>query len=163
MVGQADNPVSQPLVSRETTRMFELHQQLAADCAVLGSFPLCRLLLIRDANYPWFILVPARADIREIHELAEDDQAQWLKESGTLARAMMQVFEPDKLNVAALGNMVPQLHIHYIARYRTDAAWPGPVWGRVPAEPYTKDALAEVGRRLVEALPAESAFKPEPA
>jgi diadenosine tetraphosphate (Ap4A) HIT family hydrolase len=116
---------------------FELHPQLAADSRVVGDTALCRLLLSNDASYPWFILVPRRAAIREIFELAESDQRQLLRESSLLGRAMMRTFSGDKLNVAALGNVVPQLHLHHIVRLTTDRAWPAPVWGRFPPEPYT--------------------------
>lgn len=139
--------------------MFQLHPQLAADCEMLGHFALCRLLLLRDANYPWFVLVPDRADITEIHQLDEADQQQLMRESVWLARAMAQAFSPDKLNVAALGNLVPQLHIHHVARYRNDPAWPAPVWGRVPAKAYEEGALAETAQRLLAALPAEAGFR----
>jgi diadenosine tetraphosphate (Ap4A) HIT family hydrolase len=140
--------------------MFQLHPQLAADCALLGQFPLCQLLLLRDANYPWFVLVPTRDDIREIHHLADADQQQLLRESVLLAKAMEQAFAPDKLNVAALGNMVPQLHVHHVARYRNDPAWPAPVWGRVPATVYGAGELEAVARRLIAALPADADFTP---
>lgn len=124
---------------------FKLHARLAEDTLPLGDFPLCRLLLMNDAQYPWFVLVPRRDGIREIYELSEADQRQLLKESGQLSRAMMEAFKGEKLNVAALGNVVPQLHLHHIVRYANDAAWPAPVWGRHPARPYTK---AEVQARL---------------
>ena len=140
--------------------MFQLHPQLAADCAVLGHFSLCRLLLLRDANYPWFVLVPARDDITEIHRLAEADQQQLLRESVALAKAIEQAFTPDKLNVAALGNMVPQLHVHHVARYRNDPAWPAPIWGRVPAKAYGAGELEAVAQRLIAALPADANFTP---
>src|SRR5690348_1989792 len=110
---------------------FELHPQLQKDCIQLGRLTLCRLLLMNDANYPWFILVPERPDIREIYELSETDQQQMLRESSALARSLSGIFSPDKLNIAALGNVVPQLHVHHIARFRKDAAWPAPVWGRM--------------------------------
>lgn len=129
---------------------FELHTQLAADCQPLAEAPLCRLLLMNDAQYPWCILVPRRPALREIYELDDADQAQLLAESVTLGRAMMQAFSGDKLNVAALGNMVPQLHVHHIVRYSGDPAWPGPVWGKLPAQPYTQDAALA---RLDELLP----------
>lgn len=140
--------------------MFQLHPQLAADCAVLGRFSLCQLLLLRDANYPWFLLVPMRADVREIHHLDAADQLQLLRESVALAQALDQAFAPDKLNVAALGNMVPQLHLHHIARYRTDPAWPAPVWGRVPSAAYGEGQLETVAQRLIDALPADAGFVP---
>lgn len=87
------------------------------------------VLLINDANYPWTVLVPKRADITEIYKLDHIDQMQLLEESAKLCNAMETVCKPDKLNIAAIGNMVPQLHLHHIARYRTDIAWPAPVWG----------------------------------
>src|SRR5262245_27562488 len=96
---------------------FELHPRLAADTIVLGDFPLCRLLLMNDAQYPWFILVPRRAGAREIYQLDERDQQQLLKESAQLSRAVMDAFRGEKLNVAALGNLVPQLHVHHVVRY----------------------------------------------
>lgn len=105
-----------------------------------------------DANYPWFILVPDREDITEIHQLDESDQQQLMRESVLLSRALETAFSPDKLNIAALGNMVPQCHIHHIVRYRTDAAWPAPVWGRVPLEKYSADALARVVDKMKQAL-----------
>lgn len=116
---------------------FELHPRLAADTFVLGDFPLSRLLLMNDAQYPWCILVPRQAGLREIFELSEADQQQLLRESSTLGRAMMQAFAGDKLNIAALGNLVPQLHLHHIVRQAGDAAWPAPVWGRLPPQAYT--------------------------
>jgi diadenosine tetraphosphate (Ap4A) HIT family hydrolase len=121
---------------------FELHPRLAADTFALGDFPLCRLCLMNDANYPWFILVPRRAGAREIYELAEPDQQQLLRESGALSRAIMAAFGGEKLNVAALGNVVPQLHVHHVVRTAGDAAWPAPVWGRHPARPYDAPARA---------------------
>ncbi|MEJ2060399.1 MAG: HIT domain-containing protein [Gammaproteobacteria bacterium] len=118
---------------------FELHPQLAQDCVTLGRFALCRLLLMDDANYPWFILVPERENVREIFELSTVDQQQLLTESSALSATLMQAYGGDKLNVAALGNVVPQLHIHHIVRYRHDPAWPRPVWGHGPRKPYTEE------------------------
>lgn len=138
--------------------MAELHPQLARDCLLIGSFPLCLLLLMRDANYPWFILVPDRPGLTEIHELAEPDQVLLLRESGRLARLLKRHWGADKLNIAALGNAVPQLHIHHIARYRGDPAWPAPVWGRVPPKPYGETALAGVIARLKGSLTEEFRF-----
>ena len=132
--------------------MAEIHSQLANDCLLLGKFTLSHLLLMRDANYPWCILVPDREGITEIYQLSEADQQQLLRESSQLSRAIEAAFNPDKLNIAALGNVVPQLHIHHIARYRTDAAWPAPVWGRVAVKLYSDDELAAVVRSLLLAL-----------
>jgi len=133
--------------------MFELHPLLEEDTLTIGDFPLCRLLLMNDAGYPWFILVPRREGIREIFELDYADQVQLLQESSHLAKMLSRLFEADKLNIAALGNMVPQLHIHHIVRYRSDQSWPHPVWGRFPAKPYTQRALQETCANLVENLP----------
>lgn len=117
--------------------MTEIHAQLRNDCLILGRFTLCHLLLVKDANYPWFILVPDRDSIKEIYQLSDNDQRQLLTESSLLSERIMQVLKGDKLNVAALGNQVPQLHVHHIVRYQTDPAWPSPVWGRVVARQYS--------------------------
>jgi diadenosine tetraphosphate (Ap4A) HIT family hydrolase len=122
---------------------WSLHPQLAADTTLLGRFELSLLLLSNDANYPWFILVPQRTGIREIHELTEADQTRLLRESSQLGRALMTAFGGTKLNVAALGNMVPQLHVHHIVRYEHDPAWPAPVWGKVAAKAYEVRQRAE--------------------
>ena len=122
---------------------FELHPQLAADTLVVGDLPLCRLLLMNDRQYPWTILVPRRAGLREIYELHESDQLRFWRESAQLSQVLMRAFSGDKLNVAALGNMVPQLHIHHIVRFKGDPAWPAPVWGKHPAQPYDGAALSE--------------------
>ena len=122
---------------------FVLHPQLAKDCHRLGRFGLGQLLLMNDAQYPWCILVPERTGLREIYELSEADQALLLRESVALGRALMQAFKGDKLNVAALGNMVPQLHLHHIVRHAGDPAWPAPVWGRHPPRPYTAAELEQ--------------------
>ncbi|MDP5293709.1 HIT domain-containing protein [Oceanimonas sp. CHS3-5] len=124
---------------------FVLHERLAADSVVLGDLPLSRVLLAKDGRYPWLILVPRRADIREIHHLGEGAQQQLMRESCALSRLMESTLSPDKLNVAALGNMVPQLHLHHIARFTSDDAWPGPIWGRFDTQPY-EDVEAEAAR-----------------
>ncbi|MFV2003826.1 MAG: HIT domain-containing protein [Gammaproteobacteria bacterium] len=129
--------------------MIPLHQQLEKDCIVLGEFSLCSLLLLDDANYPWFILLPNREGITEIHQLSAPDQQQLLKESVYFSRCLEQVFQPDKLNIAALGNVVPQLHIHHIARFKTDACWPAPVWGSVRSIPYTKEKIKIIEKQLL--------------
>ena len=118
--------------------MTKIHAQLRNDCLILGRFTLCHLLLAKDANYPWFILVPDRDSIKEIYQLSSKDQKQLLTESSLLSERIMQVLKGDKLNVAALGNQVPQLHVHHIVRYHTDPGWPSPVWGRVVARQYSE-------------------------
>lgn len=120
---------------------FVLHPQLAKDSVWVSDWPLCQLRLINDKNYPWFILVPRRPEVREIIDLTDDDQWLLWQESKKLSVMLKQVYAPDKLNTAALGNMVPQLHLHHITRFTTDAAWPAPVWGKVPAVPYGEDEL----------------------
>lgn len=121
--------------------MFELDQRLQNDTIVIGDFPLCRLLLMNDSTYPWFILVPRREESREIHQLAETDQAQLWRESSWLASWMESAFTFHKLNVAALGNVVSQLHLHHVGRRTDDPTWPGPVWGQRPAVPYLETQL----------------------
>ena len=135
--------------------MFELHPRLAQDSIVIGEFDLSLLLLSRDANYPWCILVPKREDIFEIHHLSEDEQLQLIRESCRLSEVMTSVFDADKMNVAALGNVVRQLHIHHIARFTDDPAWPQPIWGKLPATEYSTGAFAERIRRLQNALVGE--------
>ncbi|HSW14103.1 MAG TPA: HIT domain-containing protein [Solimonas sp.] len=131
------------------TRSFTLHPRLNADCFVAGDWPLSRLLLMNDSQYPWFILVPRRDEIREIHELDASDQTQLFRESMILSRALVQAFRGDKLNIGALGNVVPQLHLHHIVRFTSDVAWPAPVWGRHPPKPYGEaEALAQIERLL---------------
>ncbi len=129
---------------------FELHPRLAQDCLPVGELALCRLLLMNDAHYPWCILVPRREGIREIHHLQPADRQLLLEESCRLAAVMEQLFRPVKMNVAALGNVVPQLHVHHIARFEGDAAWPAPVWGRVAVQPYAE----VVARERVQSLQA---------
>lgn len=132
--------------------MFELHPRLKQDCVAIGAFPLCRLLLMNDSTYPWFILVPQRADVREVHELTDDDQIRLIGESSRLSRWLVEEFKADKINVAALGNMVPQLHWHVIVRHATDPAWPGPVWGKGPPKPYTPEVIDRIRNAVGEAL-----------
>ena len=106
--------------------MFKLDSQLERDTIALASLPLCELLLMNDANYPWIILVPRREGLRELVELSPEDQQQYLHESNAVAHCLQAQFAPYKLNIAALGNVVEQLHIHHIARFKDDAAWPRP-------------------------------------
>lgn len=128
--------------------MFDLDQRLRRDTIVLGNFPLSLLLLMNDRTYPWLILVPRRPAIREIFELAPHDQQQLLCESSHLAETLATLFRPDKLNIAALGNVVPQLHLHHVVRYRNDPAWPAPVWGKTPPVPYEPEQVAAFRDRL---------------
>ena len=109
-----------------------LHPQLQKDTVDIGDLPLSRVLIIKDAHYPWLLLVPRREDVTEIIDLDEVAQAQLMAEIARVGRALKEVTKCDKLNVAALGNVVPQLHVHIIARRTSDAAWPRPVWGVMP-------------------------------
>jgi diadenosine tetraphosphate (Ap4A) HIT family hydrolase len=133
---------------------FTLHPQLDKDCHKLGRFELGLLLLMNDAQYPWFILVPQRPQLREIYQLEPEQQALLLRESSALSQALMQAYRGDKLNLAALGNMVPQLHLHHIVRFAGDPAWPAPVWGRHPPQAYSPAALEQRLAALRPHLPA---------
>ena len=128
--------------------MFGLHPRLQQDCVVLRRLELCQLLLMNDANFPWFILVPEREGVSEIYQLGETDQHQLLAESSMLCDFIQQNYQSDKLNVAVLGNIVPQLHMHHIARFTGDACWPKPVWGQLPAVPYSEQELASIHEQV---------------
>ena len=123
--------------------MFSLDPQLAADCEWVTNMTLCKVLLLKDANYPWLVLVPQVENCQEIIDLSVIQQEQLWRESAKVSRVLQQLFKPDKLNIAALGNVVSQLHIHHIARYRDDLSWPKPVWGQHPALPYEATLLTE--------------------
>jgi diadenosine tetraphosphate (Ap4A) HIT family hydrolase len=139
--------------------MFELHPQLVKDCIVVDELPLSTVLLANDSNYPWLILVPRREDVREIFQLQLSDQRQLLIETSAVSAAMASYYQAEKMNVAALGNMVPQLHVHLIARYQTDPAWPRPVWGAIATNPYTQRELED---RLQQVYQLVNSCKIEP-
>ncbi|QLF94748.1 HIT domain-containing protein [Pseudomonas sp. ABC1] len=128
--------------------MFVLDSRLEQDTVVLGDFPLCRLLLMKDAHYPWFILVPRREDVSEVFQLDSADQRSLWHEAGSLAETLKDTFAADKMNVATLGNVVSQLHVHVIARRKDDAAWPAPVWGRHAALAYTDEQIEAIRSKL---------------
>ncbi|WP_372398728.1 HIT family protein [Azospirillum sp. HJ39] len=134
--------------------MFSLNERLQADTYPVMDLDLCRVLLMNNALWPWLILVPMRDGAVEIHRLDEADQITLMREIAQASRALETLFAPDKMNVGALGNMVPQLHVHVIGRTRGDPAWPGPVWGSGHAEPYEPAAAAALVERLAEALQA---------
>lgn len=138
---------------------FELHSQLHADTWVIGDFPLSRVLLMNDANYPWFILVPRRAGVTELYHLSVLERVQLIEESAALSESLADLFMARKMNVAALGNVVPQLHLHHIVRYEDDIAWPGPVWGVVDAKPYTQAQVTDIFKKLEVLLEGEMDFK----
>lgn len=139
--------------------MFVLDPRLLQDTLSIGDFPLCTLLLSNDSNYPWFILVPKRADISEVFQLSETEQMQLWKETITLSAVLDRTFQADKMNVAALGNVVNQLHMHVIVRRVGDAAWPAPVWGKHPAKPYTPEDVARITAQLKSELTEAFTFK----
>ena len=121
---------------------FSFDPRLEDDSIPVADLPLCAVRLMRDANYPWVLMIPRQAGLVEIIDLAPEDRLQLMEEIATVSAALKQVTGCDKLNVGALGNMVPQLHVHVIARFKGDAAWPGPVWGVKPATAY-EDGTAE--------------------
>ncbi|WP_322978607.1 HIT domain-containing protein [Pseudomonas sp. C11] len=128
--------------------MFTLDSRLQQDCLLVGDFPLSRLLLMNDAQYPWFILVPRREEVSELFQLDAQDQRQLWLETTLLAETLKDTFAADKMNVATLGNVVSQLHMHVIVRKRADAAWPAPVWGRHPAVAYTAEQVEALKQKL---------------
>ncbi|MGR5286961.1 HIT domain-containing protein [Vibrio maritimus] len=127
---------------------FELHLQLKKDTTLLGEFPLSLALLHRDDSVPWVILVPKKADLTELHHLPMQEQQQFLIESEVVNLALETLFTPDKLNFGALGNMVPQLHVHHIVRYKNDLAWPGPLWGNAKGEYRSDDEQLSLAERI---------------
>lgn len=131
---------------------FSLHPTLARDTVEIARLPLCHVLLMKDRRFPWVILVPEREGVREIHELSPEDRARLIEEIARVGEALQRLFEPDKLNVGALGNIVPQLHIHVVARAASDDAWPGPVWGSGAAVPYGEEELEAIRGALAAEL-----------
>lgn len=133
---------------------WHLHPQLADDTHPLAHWPLCEVRLMDDAHHPWLILVPRVEDAVDITDLDAAQQSTLMREIDRAARALQSAVKPHKLNVAALGNVVPQLHVHVIARYRDDIAWPRPVWGTATAQPYSPEQLVERVALLDTALSA---------
>ena len=135
------------------TQLFQLHPQLNTDCIKLGQFELCQLLLMNDNQFPWFIMVPEKADIKEIYQLSKADRLLLAEESNYLAENLAVFYKADKMNIAAIGNLVPQLHIHHIVRYQTDKAWPAPIWGKFEAISYSETqlstAIADIKSQLI--------------
>lgn len=136
----------------DTHEPYMLHPQLAADTHPLATFALCDVRLMDDANYPWLVLVPRIPGARELIDLDADQRRTLTDEIDAAARLLRDTIRPFKLNVAALGNLVPQLHVHVIGRFEDDPAWPAPVWGRVAARPYTPEELVGRIRLLSTAL-----------
>lgn len=132
--------------------MFVLDERLQQDTCWLADLPLCRVLLMNDARYPWLILVPRVAAVSEVFELDEAQQHQLWDESRLLAQAMQGVFAADKMNIATLGNVVRQLHMHLVVRIEGDESWPAPVWGRGAAVPYSASGQDAVRKQMLQAL-----------
>ena len=139
-----------------TALTFSLHPQLEADTTCVGDLPLTRVLLSNDANYPWLILVPRLPGIAEAIDLEENAQNQLTTEIARVSAALKEVTACDKLNIAAIGNVVPQLHVHVIARWKSDVAWPKPVWGAAPAKPYDEAVRNRLAAALRQALQIEA-------
>ena len=121
--------------------MFKLDSQLEKDTVHIASFELCDVLLAKDANYPWVILVPRKDNLTELHQLEDNDLQTFWAESAYVSKHLEIHFQAHKLNVAALGNVVQQLHVHHIVRFHSDPAWPKPIWGVLPAIAYSDDEL----------------------
>ena len=128
--------------------LFELDTRLENDTKHIASWPLCDLLLMNDSQYPWCILVPRVANLSEIYQLSHRQRQQLDLESIYLSKTLMQIFTGEKLNIAALGNVVNQLHIHHVVRYSSDPSWPAPVWGKFPAKPYSEESLKSCLKKL---------------
>ncbi len=133
---------------------FKLAPQLKVDTVEICDLPLCKVLLMNDSQFPWLILVPRRASITELHQLENDDILQAQRESLMISKLMMEHFKGDKLNTGALGNVVSQLHLHHIVRFKADPVWPKPVWGNIKAINYSGDEqtkLKHLLKKLIEA------------
>ena len=132
--------------------MFKLHNKLQEDTIEIIRLKLSRVLLMDDSSFPWIVLVPERQGVQEVYELSIEDRSVLIEEIAAASEIIRQLYSPDKINIGALGNLVPQLHIHVIGRFRTDRAWPGPVWGTGKARPYAADELSAVAGRIKKAF-----------
>jgi diadenosine tetraphosphate (Ap4A) HIT family hydrolase len=126
---------------------FQLDSRLEADTIPIGDLALSSVLLLNDARFPWFVLVPRIADVSELTDLSEEHSAQLMQEIRIATRVMLELSKPDKVNVGALGNIVTQLHVHVVGRFRSDPAWPGPVWGHGARTPYPDHAVTALIER----------------
>ncbi len=128
--------------------MFALDERLREDTVEVASLKLSLVLLMKDRSFPWLILVPRMEGVREIHELTKVDRSVLIEEIALTSRIIEEIFKTDKINIGALGNIVSQLHVHIIGRFRKDASWPGAVWGRNLREPYPPEELENTKARL---------------
>jgi diadenosine tetraphosphate (Ap4A) HIT family hydrolase len=126
---------------------FSLDPRLEADTISIGELPLCAVLLLNDSRFPWFVLVPRRPDLIEVTDLSDADAVTLMGELRVAARVMSELAKPDKINIGALGNLFSQLHLHVVARFRSDPAWPAPVWGFGAHKPYPDHAAAALVER----------------
>lgn len=132
--------------------MFSLDEKLTKDCELVTELHLCQLLLMNDKQYPWLVLVPKVSGIEEVYELSKEQQHNLWDEVADVSKALNALFKPDKLNIGALGNIVRQLHVHVIARFESDHAWPGPVWGAHPTQPYEQEEKDNLIKMLKQKL-----------
>ena len=131
---------------------FILHPALKKDCIEITRLDLCLVLLMNDSHYPWLILVPQRVNVSEIYQLSSAEQQQLTRESSYISEKLQRLYHADKINIAALGNIVPQLHIHHVVRYKSDKAWPAPIWGKFDAVAYSDTELGLTLKKLREFL-----------
>ena len=134
--------------------MFEMDKRLVGDTVELGDFALSRVLLMNDSRYPWLILVPRVVDASEVFDLQLEQQQELWQETQVVAHALKHAFAADKINIATLGNVVSQLHMHIVVRMQNDEAWPAPIWGLGVPQPYSESALIDMRTRLQAALAA---------
>jgi diadenosine tetraphosphate (Ap4A) HIT family hydrolase len=128
--------------------MYTLDTQLQQDTVYLGHFKLCDVLLMNDSQFPWVILVPRRGSTSELYQLSTEERYEQSDESAYVSQRLSDYFKADSMNIAALGNIVPQLHVHHVVRKKDDLCWPKPIWGAVAAKPYGQDTL----KKMVEEL-----------
>jgi len=133
---------------------FQLHELLDRDCVELIDLPVSKLLLMNDSQFPWFVLVPRIENVQDIYQLNWNEQQQFLNESSMLSEILMTLFKGDKMNVAALGNVCPQLHVHHIVRYKSDIAWPKPIWGLFEMQPYTSEEIERIKAKVLPSISA---------
>lgn len=137
---------------------FQLHPRLEADTTLIGEFPLSLVLLHKDNAVPWIILVPKKEQLVEFHHLTMQEQQQFLLESQLISELLEREFNADKINLGALGNLVPQLHYHHIARYKDDIAWPGPVWGNTPGTQRSDKEQQLMAEKIIAQLNSSTLF-----
>ena len=135
---------------------FTLHPRLAADTIEIGDLPVCKVLLMNDQQFPWLILVPRRASITELYQLESNDLLKTQEESLLISQLIMQHFNGEKLNTGAIGNLVPQLHLHHIVRFHSDPIWPKPVWGNIEGSPYNAAQIKDLKNDLQHLIKAKN-------